>query len=131
MSGTLSTTSPSCAKARRLLSTFPQALAAGWSAYTGFGDNTPRYAIFNGVLYLRGVASNAGVAIEDAFVHFATIPIGARPATTGLPIISILLGGSRAGMMVIESDGRLQAMRAAGAGAGASHVFITGTAIPM
>lgn len=106
-------------------------LAAGWSAYTGFGDNTPRYAIFNGVLYLRGVASNAGVAIEDAFVHFATLPIGARPVTTGLPITSIVLGGSRAGLLVIESDGRLQAMRAAGAGAGASHVFITGTAIPM
>ena len=106
-------------------------LAAGWSAYTGFGDNTPRYAIFNGVLYLRGVASNAGVAIGDAFVHFATLPFGARPATTGLPIISIVLGGSRAGLMVIESDGRLQAMRAAGAGAGASHVFITGTVIPM
>ena len=106
-------------------------LAAGWSAYVGAGDNTPRYAVFNGVLYLRGIASNAGASIEDAFVHFATLPVGARPATTGLPIIGIPIGGARAGLMVIETDGRLQAMRCAGAGAGASHVFITGIAIPM
>ena len=107
-------------------------MLSGWVPFVGAaGTNTPQYAVYNGVVHFRGIASHASTAIADVMLPFASIPGAAYPNTSPLCILPALLGGSRAGMVEITDAATMTVQRVAGQGTGGNQVFLSGLSLPL